>query len=321
LRGALAVTMVLLIPDDLIPAGWALDMSPKDFLLSLTVGCIFATLFIKATTIQAFMKRLKLDELTPIEKVEAQEARALIHHEVQERINQYSERGYIDKVVAAEFCAKHTAEYDMACQNLKGADTAELSLRVLRMYAIGIEKMHLKELYHHHEINESVYRRLTGKLQLQLEAVEVGNLAPNMSIHTDGKDVFEVIASTLKRFLKKQTETSRVENLYTYYRAQTIISRKVLKELGAIDHSSAEHIFHADALKHVLELYSNFKNQSEKKMNDLAVTYPEIHTRLSHSLAQQGVHKIEETTLHELYERQLITPKLYITLKEELLQD
>jgi CPA1 family monovalent cation:H+ antiporter len=318
LRGALAVTMVLLIPDDLSFANWSLSMSPKDFLLSITVGCIFATLFIKATTIQTFMRKLKLDALTDIEKVEAQEARALIHHEVQERINHYRERGYIDSVVASEFCAEHTAKYEAACQDLESADTRELSLRVLRMFAIGIEKKHLKELYHHNEVNESVYRRLMGKLQLQLEAIEVGNLAPNMSIHTDGKDVFEVMASTLRKLFKPDTEAKKIDNLYMYYRAQTIISRKVLKELTAIDHTSAEHIFNAEALAHVLALYTNFRTQSEKKMNDLAATHPETHKRLSRSLALETVHKIEESALHELYERQLITPKLFIALKEEL---
>src|SRR3990167_1464325 len=236
LRGALAVTMVLLIPDELTFAGWGLTMSPKDFLLSLTVGCIFATLFVKATTIQTFMRKLKLDALTEIEEVEADEARALIHHEV----------------------------------------------------------------------------------QLQLEAIEVGNLAPNMSIHTDGKDVFEVMASSIRKFLKPKTAEEITSNLYMYYRAQTIISRKVLKELTAVDHSSAEHIFNAEALAHVLELYANFRAQSEKKMNELASANPEIHKHLSRTLANQTVHKIEEITLHELYERQLITPKLYITLKEEL---
>lgn len=320
LRGALAVTMVLLIPNDLSFAGWNLEMSPKDFLLSLTVGCIFATLFIKATTIQTFMRRLKLDALTEIEKVEAQEARALIHHEVQNRITHYSERGYIDPTVASELCTEHTIKYNAACKDLEASNTKELSLRVLRMYAIGIEKKHLKELYHHNEVNESVYRRLTGKLQLQLEAIEVGNLAPNMSIHTDGKDVFEVMATSIRRFLKPQTEEVRINNLYMYYRAQSIIARKVLKELTAIDHTSAEHIFNADALAHVLELYATFRTQSEKKLADLASANPETHHRLSHGLAQYSVHKIEEATLHELFERQLITPKLYITLKEEMLE-
>ena len=105
-----------------------------------------------------------------------------------------------------------------------------------------------------------------------------------------------------------------------YYRAQTIISRKVIKELEKVDKLSAEHIFSADALNHVLELYTTFKTQYEKKMNDVAINNPTIYKKLSYQLAKHGVHTIEETVLHELYERQLITPKLYIALKEELLK-
>ncbi|MEZ4195199.1 MAG: sodium:proton antiporter [Candidatus Paceibacterota bacterium] len=317
LRGALAVTMVLLIPDDLAFANWNMSVSPKEFLLALTVGCIFATLFIKATTIQSFMRKLRLDELTEIEKVEAQEARALIHHEVQDRIKRYEQRGYIDSNIASDLSGKHRRKYEEACSTLATEDTKELSLRVLRIFAIGIEKRHLKELYHHNEVNEAVYRRLSGKLQLQLEAVEVGNLAPNMSIHTDGKDIFELGANKLRKLFRPDTEAEKIENLYMYYRAQTIISRKVLKELASIDKSSAEHIFSAEALTHVLSLYTNFKDQSQKKMSELAKANIETTDKISHTLATCAVHKIEESVLNELYERQLITPKLYITLKEE----
>lgn len=318
LRGALAVTMVLLIPDDLAFDGWALNLSPKEFLLSVTVGCIAATLFVKATTIQKMMKKLKLDVLTDIEKVEAQEARALIHHEVQERIKTYEERGYIAPQVAAKLYSEHREEYEEACAALESENVKELALRVLRMYAIGIEKMHLKQLYHYNEVNERVFKRLTGKLQLQLEAVEMGNLAPNMSIHSDGKDVFEHIASALRTVLDPETEEDTIDNLYLYYRAQSIISRKVLKELRTIDTDSAKHIFTAEALTHVLDLYTNFRNQSEKKMQEIATAHPERYQALSQKLAQYGLQKVEENALAELFERELITPKLHVTLAEEL---
>lgn len=318
LRGALAVTMVLLIPDDLTFEGWSLALSPKEFLLALTVGCIAATLFVKATTIQKIMKKLKLDELTDIEKVEAKEARALIHHEVQERIEKYAMRGYINPDVAHKLQKQHKDEFVAACGEVCGDSSDDLARRVLRMYAIGIEKMHLKKLYHYNEVNERVFRRLTGKLQLQLEAVEAGNLAPNMSIHSDGKDVFEHMANKFRSFFETETEEQKVDNLYLYYRAQTIISRKVLKELTAIDTESAEHIFTKDALAHVLELYTNFNSQSEKKMQEIATAHPERYKALSEKLALYGINKIEEHTLTELYERQLITPKLFINLGEEL---
>ena len=67
-----------------------------------------------------------------------------------------------------------------------------------------------------------------------------------------------------------------------------------------------------------MELYTNFRNQSEKKMQEIAETYPQRYTSLSETLARYGIHKVEEHALLELYERQLITPKLYIALGEEL---
>lgn len=318
LRGALAVTMVLLIPDDLTFSGWSLALSPKEFLLAITIGCIAATLFVKATTIQNVMRRLKLDELTDIEKVEASEARALIHHEAQEQIKKYQDRGYINPDVAENLFKKHKQEYLEACRGLENADVKDLASRVLRMYAIGIEKMHLKQLYHYNEVNERVFKRLTGKLQLQLESIEQGNLKPNMSIHSDGKDVFERIANNIRNVFDPESEEQKIDNLYLYYRAQTIISRKVLKELQAIDTDSAKHIFTSEALAHVLELYTTFKSQSELKMNTIASEYPKRYQALSEKLATYGIQKVEEHTLTELYERQLITPKLYVILAEEL---
>jgi CPA1 family monovalent cation:H+ antiporter len=318
LRGAIAVTMVLLIPDDFTMVGWVLELSPKEFLLSLTIGCIFATLFIKATSIQKVMAKLKLDDLTEMEKVEIQEARALIHHEINERIAIYRSRGYIENTVATELTRQHQAQYDSACQELSSPEVKELSARTLRMYAIGIERKYLKELYHHNEVNEAVYRRLTGKLQLQLEAIENGNLAPDMTLHTDKKDVFDRLENFTYKLFGKNTDKQTVDDLYMYYRAQAIISRKALKELTAIDKSSAENIFTKEALADVVGLYTMFKENSEKKMHATAEAHKERYQQISYNLATHGVEKIQENVLHELYERGLITPKLYITLSEEM---
>jgi CPA1 family monovalent cation:H+ antiporter len=292
-------------------------MSPRDFLLSLTIGCIVATLFIKAPTIQWLMRRLKLDALTPIETVEALEARALIYHEVEEKLKRYAERGYIDGVIADNLVLRHTEAYEATCQALRGRDTASLAERVLRMYAIGIEKRHLKELYHHGEVDEAVFRHLNGKLELQLESIEAGNLEPDMSMHTDGKDIFDRLVSLFTQFFPRSREAD-VDHLFMYYRAQTIISRKVLKELNALDTTSATHIFTADALARVIALYSTFKDQSEQKMADIAIGHKVRYEALAHTLALRGVEKIEASILHDLLERQLITPKLYLTLGEEL---
>jgi hypothetical protein len=102
-----------------------------------------------------------------------------------------------------------------------------------------------------------------------------------------------------------------------YYRAQAIISRKVVKELTALHTKHTGHIFNKETIEKVLTLYTTFKEQSERKMNDIAIGHKVRYETLARTLALRGVAKIEESLLHDLYERQLITPKLFVLLKEE----
>ncbi len=140
-----------------------------------------------------------------------------------------------------------------------------------------------------------------------------------MSLHTDGKDIFDHITNGVKQLINPSTKEEDVDHLFMYYRAQAIISRKVIKELTEIDTMHATHIFTKEALEHVIALYTTFKEQSEAKMHDIAIGHKVRYEKLASTLANRGVAKIEESMLAELFERQLITPKLYLTLKEELL--
>ncbi|USN88898.1 MAG: sodium:proton antiporter [Candidatus Nomurabacteria bacterium] len=320
LRGALAVTMVFLIPEDLALPGWNLDISPRDFLLSLTIGCIAVTLFVKATTIKHFVRRFKLDSFTAVEEIEYQEAQALIHHQVTNRLETYESRGYIDAAIGSQLRAEHDAAFKRACKQastLNNETRNDLAFRVLRIYAIGIEKRHLKLLFIHNEVTERVYRRIVGKLRLQLEAIESGNLSPDLTIHADGRDIFDRLFITIKNLFGFKDTKHSFPELYMYYRAQSIISRKVLKELAQLEKVSGN-IFTHEAVAHVYELYTEFRENSEKKLQDHSANNQVAADKLAISLARHGVHTIEENVLEEIFKKELITPKLYITLKEEL---
>ncbi len=320
LRGALAVTMVLLVPTDLALPDWNLPLTPAELLLALTVGCIAATLFIKAPTMNPLMRRLNLDCLTPMEEIEYQEARALMHQEVAHQLERYLDRGYVDTKIAEQLMQEHRTAFKSACNNvgqLPESVTQDLAIRVLRLYAIGIEKRWLKELYHHLEVSEGVYRHLAGKLQIQHDAIEHGNLAPDTSLHTDGRDVFERIIGTI-RSSQTSNKPESVSDRYMYYRAQAIVSRKVLKELTTIHSTAAHSIFTAAAVEHVLALYTTFKERSESKLKALADEFPDTARTLAFTLAEHSVHTIEERVLADIYHKELITPKLYITLTDEI---
>lgn len=320
LRGALAVTMVLIIPDTLTIPGWELAMSPKEFLLSITIGCIAATLFIKATTIKWFVDRFKLDSLTIVEEIEYQEARALIHHKVTEQLTKYEKRGYIDSEIANTLFNEHTAAFQKACSTINTLSDErrdDLAFRVLRIYAIGIEKRHLKLLYNHNEVTETVFRRIQGKLRLQLEAIEEGDLSPDVTIHADGRDIFERFFKLVKMLLGRAENQQSFSERYMYYRAQAIVSRKVLKELALLERASTT-IFTSGAVQHVNDLYTQFKKNSEGKLHTLTQEDGEQARVLAETLAEHSVHNIEETVLDHIFKQELITPKLYITLKDEL---
>ncbi len=320
LRGALAVTLVLLIPETLSIPGWSLDISPREFILALTIGCIFFTIFIKATTIQAFMKMLKLDRMTDLEQLEYQEACALTHREVASRLRIFHERGYISHDAFEKLLGEHADEYTKACshlQTMSAKETKALTMRVLRVYAIGIERRALRDLYLYGEIDEGVYRRILGKLTLQVEAIEQGNFAFEIPAGTDTRDMFERAISRFTAVTNPETDSERVRRLYTYYRAQAIISRKVLKELGKLDPKDAETIFTADAITRVTGVYTTFREGSQKKMEEIESEHPKWTSTISEQLAARGVAKVEERVLEQLHTRELITPKLYITLKEE----
>jgi monovalent cation:H+ antiporter, CPA1 family len=319
LRGALAVTLVLMIPEDLAITGWALETSPREFILALTIGCIFFTIFVKATTIQALMGYLKLNTMTDEERVAYQEACALTHREVSERLEAFHERGYITSATFKKLLADHADEYKKACDTLKEAaatSSIDYTSRVLRVYAIGIETMALKELYQFGEISEATFKRIMGKLTVQQDDIEHGILEAS-AVSVDGRDIFErAIARTADMFKTVTSEEVAAEQ-YSYYRAQSIISRKVLKEMGKVNPEDAASIFSADSMKHVIELYTQFREGSQKKMEAIEREYPALTEQLGEAFATRGVAKVEEHVLEELFERRFITPKLFVTLKEK----
>ncbi len=91
LRGAIAVIMVLLIPDDIHLDGWQYEFSIKDFIIAITIGSIYFTLLIKATTMGKVVSWLKIDALLPHEQMSYYKSKALIFQTLNSRIKELYE--------------------------------------------------------------------------------------------------------------------------------------------------------------------------------------------------------------------------------------
>jgi len=320
LRGALAVMLVLLIPSDVTVSGWTLALSVKEFLLILTVGCIFATLFLKAPTIGPIIRRLKIDNLSTVEEVASQEARAIIHGTTILKIQAFAEKKYIPKDIATKLVEEHKQLFKKAlaqCCDSTDPKSQELAERVLRLYLIGLEKEVLKELAVFNEITERIFKRINGKLVLQAEEIEEGNLTPNIARVRDERDFFENIAEGIRGVITRPDAMKKIREEYLFFRAQKILARKVLKELGRLRKEFPEPVFNESMLQRSEELYEQYERRAAEQMEEERQKQPDEIEDLDEALALRSVYRIEERYLKRLYQRQTLSQKLFINMHDE----
>lgn len=164
LRGALAVVMVLLIPDDVALPGWDYDFSVKDFVSAITIGCIYFTLLLKATTIGKVMNKLGIDALTDYEEIGYYKSKALIFDETLHTLNKLRAEKKINdqqyKALRVDYHKRHMA-FISADNKEKFSNASELTESLLRLFILGTEKGELKASFSRGEIDEKSIRKFS----------------------------------------------------------------------------------------------------------------------------------------------------------------
>ncbi len=319
LRGALAVTMVLMIPDTLTFPNWNLAYSPKELILALTVSCVFATLFIKATTIGMLMRKLRLSTFTALEEINYREMLIYIYDATIRRLKETHEKGYVSDTTYEKLLKEQQVRIHITLNDLKNrSEDPHVLEKVIRLHAIGIERKYIKELYGSHEVPEAVIKRIMAKLEYQSDAIEHDTYNEKEHEHGMTLDVFEYLAALLRIILRKipSLKDQAIES-YLYYRALVIISRKVVKELEHLD-TCFEPGFTAvhTAITNTSAVYERYRDGSNKKMTGIRRAYEEAFATLDTQLAQHAIHKRESSLLHSLRDREMVTPKVHIALAE-----
>jgi len=318
LRGALAVTMVLLIPDSLTFPGWDYAFTPKELVLTLTVGCIFATLFIKATTMSSLMKKLKLDRLTPLEEINYKEILIYIYSLTIKRLEELFNKGYTSEAVYMRLKAEQQANIKSVLSKLnEETRDPEMLRRVIYLHAIGIERKYMLELFKNNEITEQVAKMVNSKLEYQSRAIERGDYDPEKYNHGNELDVFEWLALLIKKYSFLQSNTDSVEYKYLYYRALSIISRKVSKELPALAGCFSDPQSPAVLIvNETIDRYEGYRTGSTQKLFELRNKHESEVSAIEDRLARLAAYKSEFGVLHNLREREMVTPKVAMALEE-----
>ncbi len=294
LRGALAIIVVLLIPPDFVPVGWQYEFSVQQFLLALTIGCILATLFIKALTIGPLVRKLKIDQPTPLEEARSIDLSLYYLMTEADRFRLQKERGFIRKgqymQISKRLHANIQQYRDKRSELIRehGQTVFEQSLRLI---AIDIEERYLKEIYINNEISEASYRKIRGKLNLQREKIEHAEQDEiNPSVYTDRKDVFDTLVAGIQGIFDRQHIGESKAEQYRYYRGQAIISRKVVKTLNWMQQQYDELVFIPDIHQKVILIYIDYQSAAAKKLEVMTMRSGKELAACTDELALQSLH-------------------------------
>lgn len=324
LRGALALMMALLIPVDATIPGWPYDFTVREFVVAITIGCIYFTLLIKATTIGGMIRRYRIDALHPVETFGYHQSRALVYETVLGKLDAYLEKGYIGTSLHQRLKERYEGlrarSLDRCCELI--AQDARLAETVLRLYALGVEKHYLRQLFAYGELNEPVYKRVLNKLAVQSDRVERGQAQVRDLHERYQPDWIERSVEAGRRFFGwRRKRSDIVAETYMYYRAQAVLIGKVIRHLETLDERGEGRVFRdRAALALVIGQYREFESEAKRQMEALFDKHREALEQLNEEFAERGLFRAEEKVLKSLHHKELITPKLYAMLYNELEQ-
>jgi CPA1 family monovalent cation:H+ antiporter len=321
LRGALAIIMVLLIPNDLTLPDWTLPFSIKDFITALTIGCIYFTLLVKATTIGHIIRKLKIDALSSHEELGYYKTKALIYKDMLKKLNEQLINKEISdnqhQAMAAYYQTLH--DQQVAKSRLIFPDSLPVIEGMLRLYALSLEKAELKEIFRRGEIKEASYKKILSMLEIQTARVEQEKRQLT-SLNEHFSDWFYIpFVNFFRRAFFLKPKQPDPEEVYLYYRTQYKLITKVIDELSQLEHSRIYEMFNdKQALKNVLAVFKELQIGTEEKMKTEISSNQILLDRLNMKSVNGMLWEVQNQTLSDLHDHEIITTKLFISLKKEL---
>lgn len=323
LRGAIAVIMVMLIPDDLTLPHWDYEFSIKDFLIAITIGSIYFTLIIKATTIGKVIRWLKIDSLLPHEQMSYFKSKALIYKSLSARTKELFENHDISEAQYHALTTVHKKLYHQVCQQCdeQTKNPSHVVENMLRIYTLALQKSELKEIFRRGEVNENIYKKNLLILETQTEHVEQDR--PQLdSLNTYLHSWLSQLNRFFKRMFTSSSRLSESQELYLYYRTQYKLINKVIDDLASIKNSPLIEIFDdPKAFQNVENIYQYLLEKTVVQMANEIKSNKDLVDDFNEQSAKALLRITQADTLKDLHKHEIISKKLYLLLKQEMNND
>lgn len=329
LRWAISLIMALMIPGEWHKdyekvlafqerVWWNFDFDIRDFVLVITIWAIMFTLFVKATTISLFLRKMWISKLHELEEFEYAEWKILSSLKVLAKLEDMLSKKYLTQIEYDELKLKYESRLKESVENLRTVldSKGELSWstlirKALSLHALWIEKQYLKNLFMYNEIWERNFKFILNKINRQIERIE--SWKPQLKSIADDKIDYDAYQKLAKRFsFDKESYIDK----YIRNRAKAIITRKVIKEMKIL--AEFDFWFDKKLFYEVIDLYTKFNEVANEKKDIITSKHATTISALESKLADKSLLKLEEWVINDLYKKEIITPKLYHKFIEEI---
>lgn len=312
LRWALALVLVLLVPDDLSAyeavVWWNYAYSIKEFLIVITISSIFFTLLFKATTLWWMIKKMWVSDLNSLERFQQEISKVLVYGQILSKLDKLKEKEYITPEEYDILYTKYEIKVKEAKHNIEKkypeSNDCNVIHTAISLYALWIEKRALKELFEHNEIDEKTLKFIMHKIERQTDRLECGHNQIKNLKEKNQYDFFEKFVRSLS--FKSDT----IFDKYVRNRTKIIVTNKVIRELDKL--KVMDFGFDNKIFDKVIDLYEDFNIIAKEKVDNIYAKNNNFVVMLDAKLVDKSLLNTEEKLIKQAYSKSLMSQKLYL---------
>lgn len=313
LKGAIAITLVFLTPQDLVVPGRSLTVTPYSMLLAIVLCCVVFSLLVKWLTMLPMMRMLWLDRLSDFDRFSRLEAQLSIYHTIVQKIGRMKTDMHTrpqDYEYLLSLYQTRIDEAKLALECLVTQQWSDFVKRALALHALGVEEAYVQEMYQFHEIDEPLYYFLLTKIHRQ-QARLIHNedqLQSGQSHAFFSWWQWSWIRRLTRRFEYRDLRDD--ERMYRVQRARFVVTGKVVRYFR--EHQRHDCALDPSLYDEIIQQYNTF----HRKAWDAIARLVERDTQwrlshINHILLAKHLVKIEMSMVDHMYRNHTISERVY----------
>lgn len=318
LRGAIAITMLLFIPEDFTVANWQSSFSVNEFLSVIVISCVVFTLMIKATTIKTVIDRMHLADLSKVEEFTLHQIKEIIDKSILNKLQKFQSKQYIPDSVVKSLVKKYQLADKFETEEIKKCHLEKFEFQSLLIrYALGIERHTILELFEAKEVDEKTLKRILNKIENQYMRIEVGK--PQLKNEVEKKQCCnQFIQNIIQRFIAPKSTDTNLKKQYLFYRSRALVTEKVLEQLISFQSQFYTDKIYSECFQGIINQYEAWHKQANQKLYKIHEKLKDWIQKSETKLFNNQLVYFEEKLVDELYAKHIMNGKLHNMLKKSL---